>query len=85
MKRYLFLIAWMDGSDGACGAHTGIHSQNDLHPQYEADNEDVTGWEIEADNPEVAYDKGYRKAFFENFTAQDTFTVVIDLETGEEV
>lgn len=85
MKKWLFLIAWMAHSDGACGKNTGVNTANDLYPQYQAGNEDVTGWEIEAPDSETAYDKGYRKAFFDNFTAQDTFTIVIDLETGKEV
>lgn len=83
MKKWLFLIAWMDGSDE--GGANGVHTQNDLYPQHQAGNEHVTAFEIEADTKEVAYEKGYKEAFFENYTAYNSFSVLIDLETGKEV
>lgn len=80
MKKYLFLIAWMAHSDGACGEDTGVDKRNDLYPQYQKGNDHITAWEIEAENEEAALDKGYRKAFMSNFTAHDTFSDLICLE-----
>jgi len=80
MKKYLFLIAWAAGSDGACGVDTKIRSQKDLVKQHRAGNPEVWTIEIQADNEESAWDKGYRAAFFENWIANDTFSDLIALD-----
>lgn len=72
--KFRFYIAWVDGSDGACGDETKIKSTSDLVPEYNKGNEHVSMRVIEADTIEQALDKGYRWAFFENFTACDTLT-----------
>lgn len=80
MKKYRFYIAWMDGSDGAGGGATGIHTQDDLIPEYSKGNDNVNTWDFECENEEMAYLLGFNKAFFENWTAQDTFSIVQEID-----
>jgi hypothetical protein len=75
VRKYRFYIAWLQDSDGGCGDETNIFQSEDLIPEYNNGNGHVSCTEIEANTLEQAYDKGYRWAFFENFTAKDTVTV----------
>lgn len=78
MKRYRFYIAWVNGSDGACGEETKISRLEDLKPQYEAGNEYVNNWEYDA--PEgFEWEVGAARAFMANFTAIDTVSYVEEI------
>ena len=77
-NKYVFLIGWIDGSDGACGEETGVTSQTDLIAIYKGEKQgQVTSWEIEAENENEAYERGATKAFLDNWTARDSMTEVI--------
>ena len=76
MKHCKFFIAWMSGSDGACGEETKVHSINDLIPQYHEKNDNVTMYEYDA--PEgFEWEIGAAKAFRDNWTASDSLSTVI--------
>src|ERR1700677_1519072 len=72
MKTYLFLLAWCDGSDSACGEATGVDSQDDLLPEYRKGNEHIFALYIAAPNEGLAADAGYSRAFHENYTGYDS-------------
>lgn len=74
LNKCRFLIGWMDGSDGACGEATGINRGNDLIAGVET-NENVNVYEYEAPAG-FEWEVGASKAFRDNFTAQDTLSVV---------
>ena len=84
MRKFLFLIAWVDGSDSDHhnndyhGSGTGIHKQDDLLPGWLNHNENVSSWELEAHEPNDATNEGYREAFFANFTACDSVTALYE-------
>ena len=75
MKRWRFYIGWIDGSYGACGDSTGIHTADDLVEG----NEHVNVFEYEA--PEgFEWQVGASMAFRENFTGQDTASRVEEIQ-----
>lgn len=78
--KYRFYIAWMSESDGACGEDTGINTQNDLIPEYNMGNGNVNMWEFDCENEDMACLLGYKEAFFNNWTAHDSFTVVEEVK-----
>ena len=78
MRKFLFLIAWIDGSDADDVAGTGIHKQDDLLPGWLNHNENVNGWELEAHEPNDAMNEGYSKCFFANFTAHDSVSAIYE-------
>lgn len=77
MKRYLFLLAWIDGSDSACGENTKVHCQEDLTEQFDNGNENVFAVDIHASNADIASAYGYKMAFFNNYTAYDSLSVLV--------
>jgi hypothetical protein len=83
MKKYLFLLAWFDGSDGAGGDPTGVHKQGDLLPEYKRVNEHVFALRVEAPNEEIASAFGYARAFHENYTGHDTTSTCILIDGVE--
>jgi hypothetical protein len=72
MKTYLFLLAWVDGSEGASGDPTNVHGQDDLLPEYQKGSEYIFALYIRAPNEGVASNYGYARAFHENYTGYDT-------------
>jgi len=80
MKKYRFYIAWMSESDSNCGEENGINTQKDLISEYIKGNESVDTWVFECENEEMAYLLGYKEAFFMNYTAQDSFSVVEEIK-----
>jgi hypothetical protein len=72
-----FLIGWIEGSSGACGDKTGIHTQDDLLKGYLEGNHHVNAFDIEGPE-DYLWDIGAAKAFLHNWTAIDSFTIVID-------
>lgn len=80
MKRYLFLLAWIDGSDGAGGDPTGVSEQDDLLPEYQNGSHYVFALRVEAINEEVASMYGYAKAFHENYTGHDTLSTCLVID-----
>ena len=80
MKKYLFLLAWMDGSDGAGGDPTSVEEQDDLLLEYENGSEYVFALRIEAINEEVASKYGYAAAFHENYTGHDTLSTCLEID-----
>ena len=81
MRKFLFLIAWVDGSDSD-DVGTEINEKKDLLPGWLNRNQHINGWEIEADEPYEAENEGYRKAFFANFTAHDSVSDVYEWIDG---
>lgn len=80
MNRYLFLLAWVEGSDSASGEETKVHSQDDLYPQLMAGNEHIFAVEVRCSREDIAAAYGYREAFFDNYTAHDSVSEVQELE-----
>jgi hypothetical protein len=82
MTNYLFLIAWIHGSETA-PEDTHVHDQDDLLPEYLKGNEEVFALLITAPNEEVAACIGYKEAFFQNYTAYDSLSFLE--ETGPKI
>ena len=74
-KRFVFLLAWVSGSDSACGEDTKINSQDDLMKEFLNRNPNIFAVEIYAENEEIAYAFGCKEAFFDNFTAHDSVSI----------
>jgi hypothetical protein len=83
MKHYLFLLAWVDGSASAAGVKTKVKNTTDLRVQFDDDNENIFALVINAANDDIASAFGYKEAFFENYYAHDSISVVHEL-TDEE-
>ncbi len=83
--RYLFLLAWVDSSDGACSEETHIYESDDLYPQYTQGNDHIFAVEIWAPSDKIAWALGYQEAFFDNFTAQDTVSDLVEIGQDEEL
>lgn len=80
MKRFLFLLAWISGSDGEEDAfgpdeHTKVNSQEDLTTEFFGGNETIFAVEIFAPNTTTADALGYKEAFFDNYTCYDTLSI----------
>jgi hypothetical protein len=84
MNTYLYLLAWVSGSDGACGEDNNIHSQDDLLPQYLACNVDVFAIKINipfADRGKtIACKYGDSAAFHNGYTSNDTTSICISVD-----
>lgn len=83
MKKYLFLVAWFESSEGAGGDPTGVHRQDDLLPEYCKGNEHVFALRIEAINEEVASKYGYAAAFHKNYTGYDSTSNIFEIDGVE--
>ena len=79
MKRYLFLLAWVEGSDSASGDYTNVHSQEDLHSEFMKGNEFIFAVDIHAPNDEIACAFGYAEAFYDNYTAADSTSTCLEV------
>ena len=77
MKRYLFLLAWMHGSDSASDDPTNVYSQDDLRKQFDLGNEYIFAVDIHASSADIAAAYGYKLAFFNNYMAYDSLSVLI--------
>jgi len=84
-KRYLFLLAWVSGSEGACGEETHIYESDDLYPQYTLGSDNIFAVEIWAPSDKIAWALGYQEAFFNNFTANDSVSDLVEIDLDEEV
>lgn len=82
MKRYLFLLSWVHGSESAenNGVTTYVHKQEDLLPEYGKNNEEVFALRIVAPNEDVACNFGYAEAFHENYTGYDTVSICVEID-----
>lgn len=80
MNRYLFLTAWLEGSDSAGGELTQVHVQDDLWTQYLSNNPHIFAVEVLADSIDIANVYGRAKAWSDNYTAYDTVSVVVKLD-----
>lgn len=85
MDKYLFLVAWIHGSDSSFGLpETHVHKQEDLLKQWQANNDQVLAILVSnAPNEKIAEGLGYREAFFQNYTAHDSLSQVIELSVDE--
>lgn len=79
LKKYRFMIAWIDGSNSA-DEPTGVFKPSDLEPEFEKGNPHVNSKVIRASNAHAAHKEGIIWAFFENFTARDTVSDVVEIE-----
>lgn len=77
--QYLFLTAWVEGSDSASGEMTGVNDQADLLVQYWLNNEHIFAVVIIANSIEVAEVYGRAQAWSSNYTAHDTVSNVVEL------
>jgi hypothetical protein len=84
-KRYLFLLAWVDGSDSSSGDETKVYESEDLYPQYAWGNDYVFAVEIWAPSDKIAWALGYQEAFFNNFTAQDSVSDLVEIGLEEDL
>jgi hypothetical protein len=84
-KRYLFLLAWVDGSDSSGGGETKVYESEDLYPQCFWGNEHVFVIEIWAPSDKIAWALGYQEAFFNNFTAHDSVSDLVEIGLEEEL
>jgi hypothetical protein len=80
MSKYVYLIGWMDDSDGACGEKTGIKKQEDLEPLWKKGSEHVASYPLNATDLEVAQWEGMGRAFRDDFTATDTLSIIVEVE-----
>lgn len=86
MKRYLFLAAWVEGSDSAFdnnNGYNGVNSQHDLIPCFLAKRDDnLIAVIIEgAPNDEVASTYGRAECWHHNMTAHDSVSLSIELDS----
>jgi hypothetical protein len=84
MKTYLFLLAWVDGSEGAGGDDTNVDDQDDLLPEYNKGSEHVFALYIAAPNETIARDVGYSRAFHDNYTGYNTVSICFSVECIEQ-
>ena len=68
MKRYLYLLAWVEGSDSAGGEATKVNDQKDLYPEYSFNNPHIFAIEIEADSADIAQVYGNARAWHDGYT-----------------
>lgn len=80
MGRYLFLLAWAEGSDSACGDKTRVHERLDLYPEFMKGNEFIFAVDIHAPNKDIATAFGFQAAFHENYTACDSASICIEID-----
>lgn len=85
MNRFLFLCAWIHGSDSSFGLpETHVHKQEDLLKQWQANNDQVLAVVVSnASNGAIAEALGCREAFYQNYTAHDSLSQVIELDLEE--
>lgn len=84
MKFFLFLLAWVEGSESAGNDKTGVIKQSDLMTQYLRGNKHIFAVEIAVpgsflisskDAKEIAYRFGCTEAFRANYTAHDSVSI----------
>lgn len=92
MKRFLFLLAWAEGSDSAGGDATEVQSQQDLMPEFLKGNQHIFAVEIQVstfedddDVSEIASKYGYAEAFYNNYTAHDSVSVTTELPANYKI
>lgn len=92
MKRYLFLLAWVSGSeseednyDPELEGSSKVKSQEDLKTEFLNLNEHIFAREIHAPDSVVASALGYKEAFFDNYTAHDSLSICEEIAAGEEL
>jgi hypothetical protein len=73
-------MAWVEGSDTALSEPTRVYSQEDLLPQFHAGNDYVYAVAIDAPNEETATAFGYKEAFFDNYTARDAVSMIMEVD-----
>lgn len=78
MNKYIFLLAWVSGSDSACGESTNVATMEDLEKEFFKDNEHIFALEIHADSEAIAYALGCKTAFFNNYTANDSTSTLLE-------
>jgi hypothetical protein len=82
-KTYLFLIGWVEGSDSSGGESTSINEHTNLLPEYLKGNEHVFAVLINGARSETeAENYGYKEAFFQNYTAYDTVSDLIEIDSN---
>lgn len=83
MKRYLFLAAWVDGSESSY-SHIGVSSPDDLLPCFEAGAGCDDGFIVlvieGAPNEKVALAYGRAECWNKNMTAHDSVSDMIELD-----
>jgi hypothetical protein len=85
-SRFLFLLAWMHGSEGAENngtPETKVNKQEDLIKQFKKGNENVFAVEVFAPSQDIANAIGCREAFHDNFTGYDTLSIIMPLAANE--
>lgn len=90
-KRFLFLVAWVEGTESAAfmdAGDTNVHENEDLLTEYKDGNESVLAVEIFAPNSDVAAAIGWRHAITEeagSYTLDDTLSDVIEIGADEKL
>ena len=82
MKRYLFLAAWVEGSESSIVSN-GVHTQADLLPRFQAGETEMISLVIEAPNETVAEAFAYRECWNANMTAHDSVSIIIELTNND--
>lgn len=77
-KRYLFLLAWVAGSDGEkeniAHGSTNVRVREDLKKEYRSHNEHIFALEISAPNYTFATAIGFQMAFLTGYTVYNTLS-----------
>jgi hypothetical protein len=84
-KNYMFLFAWIAGSDSACEDDTKINNSEDLHSEFEKGNQYVESIIITAPNEHIACVYGYAEMFHNNYTAIDSTSTVYEVDVIDEL
>lgn len=89
MKSYLFLIAWVDGSESSGFEKTKVHKQEDLYKQFKKVNEHIFAVLIDVYYPPdkiaseqvetLALNAGEAASFHSNYTAYDSTSDMIEI------
>jgi hypothetical protein len=81
MKKWHYYIAWFQDSDGADGEDTLVYSQDDLKPEFDKNNENISRYSFRAPE-EYALQIGMSKAFNDNYTVNDTVSLLEEVKEG---
>lgn len=81
IKNYLFLMAWIDGSESAL-EDNGVRQQEDLLVAFNAGNDNIFSLLITSEDyvPECMLDAmAYKEAFHANYTAHDSLSMMVEI------
>lgn len=84
-RRYLFLFAYINLYEEACGGQTNVNEQKDLRIQFDKSNPYIVAYEIFAPNERVAEAFGLAKVFVSGFSIEDTLSSCDEISLKEKL